>query len=145
MYAIRSYYDFYARLNYYDVHYLEKHVIGTTGGNADDQREALALMERGLIHPAALVTHVGGLDASLEATLTLPRLPGGKKLIYTHLKCPLFALDDLPSLAKDSAFFAELHGIVSAGRGLWSAEAERWFLGHCAKIAEDPLVPRMAK
>ncbi len=137
--------DFYAKLNYYDVHYLEKHVIGTTGGNTEDQREALSLMEKGLIHPAALVTHVGGLDASVGATLSLPELPGGKKLIYTHLKCPLFALEDLPRLAKDSPFYAELDKIVTAGNGLWSAEAETWLLGHCPKVAEDPDVPRMAK
>ncbi len=137
--------DFYAKLNYYDVHYFEKHVIGTTGGNTDDQREALALMEKGLIHPAALVTHVGGLDASLGATLGLPNLPGGKKLIYTHLKCPLFALEDLPSLAGESTFFAELHTLVEKHGGLWSTEAEKWMLAKCPRVADDPNVPRLAK
>lgn len=137
--------DFYAKLNYYDVHYMEKHVIGTTGGNTDDQREALALMEKNLIHPAALVTHVGGLDASLGATMKLPELGGGKKLIYTHLKLPLFALEDLPALARDSAFFAELDRIVNASGGLWSRDAEAYLLSHTQAIADDPAVSRKSK
>ena len=37
------------------------------------------------INPAVMVTHIGGLDAAAETTLNLPKIPGGKKLIYTHL------------------------------------------------------------
>lgn len=42
-----------------------------------------------------MVTHIGGLDAAAETTLNLPKIPGGKKLIYTHLTMPLIALEDL--------------------------------------------------
>ena len=31
-----------------------------------------------------LITHIGGLNVVPEATLDLPNIPGGKKLIYTH-------------------------------------------------------------
>ncbi len=137
--------EFYAKVNYYDIHYMEKHIIGTTGGNTDDQREALALMGKGLIHPEALVTHIGGLDAAAEATLNLPSLPGGKKLIYTHRKQPLFAIDDLPVLARDSPFFADLSKIVAAKGGLWSKEAEDYMLSHTPNISDDSLVERMAR
>ena len=31
-----------------------------------------------------MVTHIGGLDAAAEATLNLPKIPGGKKFdLYT--------------------------------------------------------------
>lgn len=36
------------------------------------------MMEAGRLTPAALVTHIGGLDAAAEATLHLPDLKGGK-------------------------------------------------------------------
>lgn len=137
--------EFYAKVNYYDIHYMEKHIIGTTGGNTDDQKEALALMGKRLIHPESLITHVGGLDSSLEATLHLPELPGGKKLIYTHKKFPLFALDDLHSLAKTSPLYAGLDEIVGAKGGLWSKEAEEYLLANTADISDDPLLKRVSR
>ena len=36
------------------------------------------------IDPAVIVTHIGGLDAAAETTLNLPKIPGGRKRIYTH-------------------------------------------------------------
>lgn len=134
--------DFYARINYYDVHYMEKHIIGTTGGNTDDQREALALMDRGLLKPGALVTHVGGLDASLQATLDLPELGGGKKLIYTHKKFPLFVLEDLARLAKTDPWFVPLDKIVREAGGLWCLDAENYILEHAPHITGDSIVTR---
>ena len=44
--------------------------------------ESLELTAAKRINP---VTHIGGLDAAAETTLNLPKIPGGKKLIYTHL------------------------------------------------------------
>ena len=137
--------DFYARLNYYDVHYFEKHVIGTTGGTIDDQREALELMERKLIKPEALITHVGGLDAALDASLKLPEISGGKKLVYTHKQLPLFAIEDLPKLAQTSDFFASLEKIVEKSHGLWSHEAEEYVLNYAPNISESDLVKKVVK
>lgn len=47
------------------------------------------------INPAVMVTHISGLDSAVDTTLNLPKIPGGKKLIYTHLSMPLTALTDL--------------------------------------------------
>jgi L-sorbose 1-phosphate reductase len=128
---------FEARLNYYGIHYLEHHVLGTTGGTVDDEKEALELLERGLTRPQALVTHVGGLNAVPEATLHLDSLPGGKKLIYPGLSLPLIALDELETVASRETWLAPLAGIVSRHDGLWSGEAETWLLDHGATIEEN--------
>jgi hypothetical protein len=45
-------------------------------------------------------THVGGLTAAKEATLHLPDIPGGKKLIYTQIDFPLTAIADLAEKGK---------------------------------------------
>ncbi|MBR5519861.1 MAG: zinc-binding dehydrogenase, partial [Clostridia bacterium] len=74
---------FAAELNFYNVHYAATHIVGTSGGNTDDMLEALSMMEKGLVNPAAMVTHIGGLDAVVDTTMRLPKIPGGKKLIYT--------------------------------------------------------------
>ena len=60
-----------------------------------DMIESLELTASGRIDPAVMVTHIGGLDAAAETTLNLPKIPGGKKLIYTHLTMPLTALADI--------------------------------------------------
>ncbi|HAX94568.1 MAG TPA: L-sorbose 1-phosphate reductase, partial [Bacteroidales bacterium] len=84
--------EFKAELNFYNVHYSFTHLVGTSGGNTDDMRESLRLMAAGRINPAVMITHVGGLDAVPETTLSLPQIPGGKKLIYTNISMPLVSL-----------------------------------------------------
>lgn len=86
-------------LNFYNVHYAYTHIVGTSGGNNDDMKEALDIMGKGL-DPAGLVTHIGGIDCVPEATINLPNLPGGKKLIYTHVNMPLTAIDDFGKLGE---------------------------------------------
>ena len=125
---------FSARVNYYDIHYLEKHIIGTTGGTVDDMREALDLMENNMIRPELLVSHIGGLDAAAEATLHLPDLPGGKKLIYTGISLPLTPLDMLEKLSGKSKLYSGLAKIISRNNGLWSAGAEEFLLANAEKI-----------
>ena len=92
------------------------------------------MMSRGLINPSAMVTHIGGLDAAVETTLNLPQIPGGKKLIYTHISMPLTAIADFAELGKADPVFAELAKICEANNGLWSAEAERYLLAHAKSI-----------
>ncbi|MBR5429719.1 MAG: zinc-binding dehydrogenase [Firmicutes bacterium] len=121
---------FSAKLNYYDVHYNSTHVIGTTGGNTADMIECLELTAAGRIRPAVMVTHVGGLDSCVETTLNLPNIPGGKKLIYTHINMPLTAIEDFEKLGRQDPRFAELHRIVEANGGLWCFEAENYLLSH---------------
>ncbi|MDC7235394.1 MAG: zinc-binding dehydrogenase [Spirochaetales bacterium] len=126
--------QFSARLNYYDVHYMEKHVIGTTGGNVDDMREGLELMEKDLVSPEVLITHIGGLDAAGDATVNLPKIPGGKKMIYTGISMPLTALEDLESKAGESDLYAGLAALVKDNKGLWSVEAEDFLLKYGTPI-----------
>lgn len=124
--------QFSATMNFYDVHYNSTHVMGTTGGNTADMIESLKLTEEGRIDPAVMVTHIGGLDAAAETTLNLPKIPGGKKLIYTHLELPLTALTDLRAKGEreNDSRFVELADIVDAHKGLWCPEAEEYLLSH---------------
>lgn len=121
---------FSARMNFYDVHYNATHIMGTTGGNTDDLMESLDLSARGLLDPAVMVTHIGGLDAAAEATLRLPELPGGKKLIYTQIDMPLTAIEDFPAKAAEDPRFGHLADLCLARRGLWCPEAEAYLLEH---------------
>ena len=122
--------QFSAELNYYDVHYNSTHVIGTTGGNTDDMIEALRLTEQSRIRPAVMVSHIGGLDSAGETTLNLPGIPGGKKLIYTHISMPLTAIDDFNKLGESDERFAKLAEIVGRHNGLWCTEAEKFLLAN---------------
>lgn len=124
--------QFSATMNFYDVHYNSTHVMGTTGGNTADMIESLKLTAEGRIDPAVMVTHIGGLDAAAETTLNLPKIPGGKKLIYTHLELPLTALTDLRAKGEreNDSRFVELADIVDAHKGLWCPEAEEYLLSH---------------
>jgi threonine dehydrogenase-like Zn-dependent dehydrogenase len=125
---------FNARLNMYRVHYSSTHIIGTTGGNTDDMAEAIDLMSRKRINPAVMVTHVGGLDAAANATINLPSIPGGKKLIYTNISMPLLALDELGNISGKNKLYEELNGIVSENDGIWSTKAEKFLLSHATSI-----------
>ncbi len=121
--------DFSASLNFYNVHYAYTHIVGTSGGNMDDMNEALEVMTKGL-DPAGLVTHIGGLNAVPEATLNLPGIPGGKKLIYTHADLPLTAISDFQEVGKKDPLFATLHEICARHNGLWNTEAEEYLLNN---------------
>jgi L-sorbose 1-phosphate reductase len=125
--------SFKAEFNFYNVHYAATHVVGTSGGNTDDMMESLKLMEEGRVNPSTMITHIGGLDAVIETTLNLPKIPGGKKLIYTGISLPLVALAAL----KDQAdpMLKELGKIVEAANGLWSPAAEKYLLAHAQPIA----------
>ena len=120
--------NFSAKFNFYNVHYAGTHIVGTSGGNTEDMKESLDMMSRGLLDPAILVTHIGGLNCVPETTLNLPHIPGGKKLIYTHINMPLTAIADFGELGKTDPLFKKLHEICSKNNGLWCAEAEKVLL-----------------
>ncbi|MBS6943570.1 MAG: zinc-binding dehydrogenase [Clostridiales bacterium] len=120
--------QFAAKFNFYNVHYNATHIVGTSGGNNDDLLEALEMTAKGQIDPAVMITHVGGLDCAAEATLNLPNIPGGKKLIYPGASMPLTAIDDFEKLGKEDPFFAKLHELCEKHNGLWNAEAEAYFI-----------------
>jgi threonine dehydrogenase-like Zn-dependent dehydrogenase len=126
--------DFKAEFNFYNVHYAFTHIVGTSGGNTDDMREALKLLSEEKINPAVMITHVGGLDAVVETTLKLPGIPGGKKLIYTNISMPLISLHKLPDMTSNNKLYAELNEIVSKTGYIWSLEAERYLLANAKSI-----------
>ncbi len=133
--------DFTAPINFYDVHYEEHHLVGTSGGNTEDMRISLELMSEGRLNPAGMVTHVGGLDSVARTILDLPDVPGGKKLIYTHVNMPLTAITEFASRADQvqeplKSVFSELDRLVQAGGGLWNTEAERFLLS-CEELKAD--------
>lgn len=74
--------------NFCNVHYGSTHIVGTSGGNTADMVESLEMIAQGKLNPAGMVTHIGGLDATAEVTLNLPKIPGGKKLKNLFLYCP---------------------------------------------------------
>ncbi len=120
--------EFTAEFNFYNVHYNATHVVGTSGGNTRDMVMALDGMARGLINPASMITHIGGLNCAAETTLNLPKIPGGKKLIYTGIEMPLTALADFKKLGTADPFFKGLSEIIEAHDGIWNAEAENYLL-----------------
>ena len=121
---------FTAEINLYNCHYTSTHIIGTTGGNTDDLKEALALSSQGKIHPAVMVTHIGGIDSIAAATADLPNIPGGKILSYTQFDMPLVPLSDFAELGKKEPLFARLHESCEAQGGMWNAHAEGLLLEH---------------
>ena len=103
---------------------------GTTGGNNNDLIEANTLAAKGIIDPAVMVTHVGGIDSIAETTLNLPNIPGGKKLAYTQFNMPMTAIEDFAKLGEKDPFFLELDKCCKAHKGLWNGEAEKMILKH---------------
>jgi len=126
--------EFRAEFNFYNVHYGATHVVGTSGGNTEDMKESIALMQAGRINPAAMITHIGGLDSAIETTLNLPKIPGGKKLIYTNISLPLTAIADFEEKGKTDPMFAELAKLTAKTKGLWNAEAEKYLLANAKSI-----------
>jgi L-sorbose 1-phosphate reductase len=126
--------DFKAEVNFYNVHYSFTHIVGTSGGNTDDMRESLKLMSEGKINPAVMITHIGGLDSVSDTTLNLPKIPGGKKLIYTNVSMPLVSLYALKEMGETDKFYKDLNEIVSKNDYIWSLEAEKYLLANAKPI-----------
>ncbi len=126
--------DLTAQINIYDVHYSSHHLVGTSGGNTDDMKESLKLMSDEIINPSAMITHVGGLDAVADTTMRLPKIPGGKKLMYPNVSMELTAIEDFEEKGKEDPLFARLAEIVERHQGLWNAEAEAYLLEHARAI-----------
>jgi threonine dehydrogenase-like Zn-dependent dehydrogenase len=125
--------DFKAPFNFYNVHYNATHIVGTSGGNNSDMKEAIELVSKGF-DLAGLITHIGGLDSVINATLNLPNIPGGKKLIYTDISLELTALDDFEEKGKTKPLFRNLFEIINGNKGLWSVAAEKYLMENWNKV-----------
>ena len=122
--------NFGANFNFYNVHYQQHHVAGTSGSTTEDMLDIVRLIGEKRIDPAVMITHIGGIDATIDTTLRLPEIEGGKKLIYTHIDLPLTAISDLAELGKIDERFKTLDTLVKQNNGLWSAEAEQYLLNN---------------
>lgn len=122
--------SFSARFNFYNVHYAETHIVGTSGGNTDDMREALTLMGEDRINPAAMISHIGGITCGADTILRLPEIPGAKKLLYTHLDLPLIGLYEFSERGRAEPLFAELARLCQQHDGLWNVAAESYLMEH---------------
>lgn len=120
--------NFSAKFNFYNVHYAQHHVAGTSGSTIDDMKDIVNLIGEKKINPSVMITHVGGMNCVIETTTNLPKIPGGKKLIYTHIDMPLTALTEFENLGKTDERFKILDDIVKENNGLWCAKAEKYLL-----------------
>ena len=102
--------------------------MATSGGNSDDMRRAVSLIENNILDLSYLVTHVGGLDSVVHTTLNLPRIGGIKKLIYTGLSMPLIKISDLKDLSKSGGLYEGLYEFCNKNNGFWCEEAEKYLL-----------------
>ena len=112
---------FRSSINFYNVHYYYTHYVGTSGGTTEDMRDAIALIENKTVDVAKIVTHILGLDAVAETTLTQPEIGGGKKLVYVEKEMARQAIEEIASTTK-------LGAILKNNNGIWSKEAENYLL-----------------
>ena len=126
--------QFKAEMNFFNVHYSYTHIVGTSGGNTEDMREGIKLMNEGRINPATMITYVGGLDSAAETTMSLNKMPGGKKLIYNQISMPMTAISDFAKLGETDPMFKKLAELVAAHNGLWNGDAEKYLLAHAKPI-----------
>lgn len=122
--------NFSANFNFYNVHYAQHHVAGTSGSTTGDMLDIVRLIKEKRINPAVMITHIGGINAAIDTTLRLPEIPGGKKLIYTHIEMPLTAIDDFEKLGETDERFKMMAEMVKANNGLWCTEAEKYLLSN---------------
>ena len=106
------------------------HLVGSSGGNTDDMKECLKLAGEGRLDPAVMITHIGGIDAQINTILNLPKIPGGKKLMYLGKNLELTAIEDFEEKGKTDDRFKELAKITKEHNGLWSKEAEDYLLAN---------------
>ena len=67
---------------------------------------------------------------SASPSCSFPQLPGGKKIVYSQKNYPITDVQNFAEGEMEQA----LKAIVEKHNGLWSAEAESYFLEHCAEI-----------
>jgi hypothetical protein len=84
-----------------------------------------------------MITHVGGIDSVSETTKTLTKIPGGKRLVYTHISMPMTAITDFAKLGEKDPYFKALAEICARNNGLWCTEAETYVLANAPRLEED--------
>lgn len=119
---------FSANFNFYNVHYAQHHVAGTSGSTPGDMLDIVRLIGENKIDPAVMITHIGGIDSAIDTTVNLPSISGGKKLVYTHINMPMTAISDFEKIGEKDPRYNALAKLVDENNGLWGAAAEKYLL-----------------
>lgn len=122
---------FASTINFYNIHYNATHFVGTSGSNTQDMKDAIALIENKSVNVAKIATHIMGLNHVCESILNLPKMPGGKKIVYSGKEFPV---TDVSAFGENNELEKHLKELVDAHDGLWNAEAEQYFLEHAKDI-----------
>lgn len=122
---------FASTINFYNIHYNATHFVGTSGSNTQDMKDAIALIESKTVNVAKIATHIMGLNHVCESILNLPKMPGGKKIVYSGKEFPV---TDVSAFGENNELEKHLKELVDAHDGLWNAEAEQYFLEHAKDI-----------
>ena len=122
---------FASTINFYNIHYNATHFVGTSGSNTQDMKDAFALIENKTVNVAKIATHIMGLNHVCESILNLPKMPGGKKIVYSGKEFPV---TDVSAFGENNELEKHLKELVDAHDGLWNAEAEQYFLEHAKDI-----------
>ena len=122
---------FASTINFYNIHYNATHFVGTSGSNTQDMKDAIALIENKTVNVAKIETHIMGLNHVCESILNLPKMPGGKKIVYSGKEFPV---TDVSAFGENNELEKHLKELVDAHDGLWNAEAEQYFLEHAKDI-----------
>ncbi len=123
-----------APFNFYNIHYMNHHIVANSGGDVKDMADSVDWIGKGYLHPEVMITHVGGLPSAAQATLDLVKIPGGKRLVYTHVNLPMVAIADFAELGKTNLFYRDLARICERSNGLWSKEAEEYLLARAPEV-----------
>lgn len=126
---------FTAPVNFYNIHYNAAHYVGTSGSNTQDMIDAVKLIESGVVHVGKIATHIMGLDSVSDTILHFPEIPGGKKICYSQKRYPLTSVDAFGQ-NDNTEFTAKLQEIIREQGGIWSREAEKYFLENAPEIQE---------
>jgi len=124
---------FTAPINFYNIHYNAAHYVGTSGSNTQDMIDAVKLIEEKVVSVGKIATHILGLNDVPETILNLPGIPGGKKICYSHKNFPITPVEDMGKSC-DCELQKALKEIIEKHGGIWSAEAEEYFLAHAENI-----------
>jgi len=117
-----------AEVNFHQVHYNGKHIIGSASSGVIDMQEAMDMAKDGRLRTEVMVTHIGGLNCMVDTIANLPKVPGGKKLVYTNIDMELTAIEDFAK--SGDPFLQKLGEICVRNNMLWSGEAEEYLLKH---------------
>lgn len=126
--------NFMAQVNFYDIHYAFTHYVGTSGGNTDDMREGIRLIEQGKVSVNKAISHILGLDHAADVTVNQSKIGGAKKVVYSQKLLPLIDLSSLLMSKPEDHFLQGLQAIVKQSDGLWSKAAEDYLLQYAPNI-----------